>query len=156
MGTVMMLERETTPIEATERPIGKGQLVLVVEDRPRLSRTVSYICEFLSLPMERVGSGEDLSTLLEQKQPMAVICELDGGGQDGCHVMKTVAMHDPGLPIMLVTGTDQTLIGAADAVEEIWALSSVLKLRDTPGLGDVVDFLFRTGRLGGSPRLRPV
>jgi hypothetical protein len=31
-----------------------------------------------------------------------------------------------------------------------------LKLRDAPGLGDVVDFLFRTGRLGGSPRLRPV
>jgi hypothetical protein len=87
---------------------------------------------------------------------MAVVCELDGGGQDGCHVMKTVAMHDPALPIMLITGTDQMLIGAADAVEEIWGLSSVLKLRDAPGLGDVVDFLFRTGRLGGSPRLRPV
>jgi CheY-like chemotaxis protein len=152
----MMLEREAAPFEATERPIGKGQLVLVVEDRPRLSRTVSYICEFLSLPMERVGSGTDLSALLEQKQPMAVVCELDGGGQDGCHVMKTVAMHDPALPIMLITGTDQMLIGAADAVEEIWGLSSVLKLRDAPGLGDVVDFLFRTGRLGGSPRLRPV
>jgi CheY-like chemotaxis protein len=150
MGIVTTLELPITPIEATERLIGNGQLVLVVEDRPRLSRTVSYICEFLSLPMERVGSGEDLSTLLEVKQPMAVICELDGGGQDGCHVMKTVAMHDPRLPIMLVTGTDQRLIDAADAVEEIWGLSSVQKLRDAPGLGDVVDFLFCTGRIGGS------
>lgn len=156
MGTVMMLDRETKQIEPTDRPIGKGQLVLVVEDRPRLSRTVAYICEFLSLPMERVGTGEDLGAMLEHKQPMAVICELDGGAQDGCHVMKTVAMHDPSLPVMLVTGDDQTMIGAADAVEEIWGLSGVLKLRGTPGLGDVVDFLFRTGRLGGSPRLRPV
>ncbi len=45
------------------------------------------------------------------------------------------------LPIMLVTGSDPSLIGAADAVEEILALSNVVKLQDAPGLGDVVEFL---------------
>lgn len=162
MGTMMMLADRIEPAEATEilghdgACAEAGRLVVVVEDRPRLSRTVGYICEFLGLPMQRVGTGQDLAALLDEEQPMAVVCELDGGLQDGCHVMKTVAMHDATLPIMLVTGEDQALVGAADAVEEIWGLSSVLKLRDLPGLGDVVDFLFRSGRLAGTARMMPV
>ena len=143
MGMMTMLERDTSGLESAVGDAARGQIVLVVEDRPRLSRTVGYICDFLNVPMERVGTDSDLGALLEDRHPMAVICELDGGVQDGCHVMKTVATHDPSLPIMLITGADAALIGAADAVEELWALSSVLKLRDAPGLGDVVDFLFR-------------
>ena len=156
MGTVMMLEQEPKLLERTEQSIGRGQIVLVVEDRPRLSRTVGYICDFLSLPMERVSTGSDLALLLAERQPLAVICELEGGIQDGCHIMKTVAKHNPSLPILLVTGSDDALIGAADAVEEIWGLSSVVKLNEAPGLGDVVDFLFRSGRLAGSARTAPV
>ncbi len=156
MGTVTMLEREIARLESAERSAGKGQVVLVVEDRPRLSRTVGYICDFLSLPMERVGTDSDLGSLLADRQPLAVICELEGGVQDGCHVMKTIATHDPNLPIMLITGADASLIGAADAVEELWALSNVLKLQDAPGLGDVVDFLFRSGRFKGTSGLLPV
>jgi DNA-binding NtrC family response regulator len=130
--------------------------VLVVEDRPRLSRTVGYMCDFLGLAMQRVGTEEDLRAALESLAPMAVFCELEGGAQDGCHVMKSVAMYDPSLPIMLVTGGDKTLLGAADAIEEIWHLSNVLKQRNQPGLGDVVDFLFRCGELGGAVRRAPV
>ncbi len=151
-----MLKKERRCDDFADDPIGAGQIVLVVEDRPRLSRTVGYICEFLNVPMERVTTDSDLSSLLRLLQPMAVICELEGGVQDGCHIMKMVATHDPSLPIMLVTGTDGSLIGAADAIEEIWALSSVVKLQDTPGLGDVVDFLFRSGRFGGNAGLAPV
>ena len=153
---LMMFEGGTPRSGFVDGPIGKGHIVLVVEDRPRLSRTVGYICEFLSVPMERVTTDSDLGSLLELLQPMAVICELEGGAQDGCHIMKMVATHDPSLPIMLVTGNDETLLGAADAIEEIWALSSVVKLQDAPGLGDVVDFLFRSGRFGGGTGLAPV
>jgi hypothetical protein len=130
--------------------------VFVIEDRPRLAPIVGYICDFLDVPLERVGSRADLASRLADQQPIAVICELDGNHRDGCDVMKTVALHDPALPIMLVTGSDPALIGAAEAVEEIWALSSVLKLREAPGLGDVVDFLFRSGRLAGASGLMPV
>jgi DNA-binding LytR/AlgR family response regulator len=156
MGTVTMLQREGALPAPAERTVGKGQVVLVVEDRPRLSRTVGYICDFLSLPMECVSTGSDLGAILAAWQPMAVICELDGGAQDGCHVMKLVAAHDAALPILLVTGSDATLIGAAEAVEEIWHLSGVVKLQDAPGLGDVVEFLFRAGRFGGSSNLLSV
>ena len=156
MGTVTTLQRESARAAPTERAVGKGQIVLVVEDRPRLSRTVGYICDFLSLPMACVSTGSDLAAMLAEWEPMAVVCDLEGGAQDGCHVMKTVAAHDPALPMLLVTGGDASLIGAAEAVEEIWHLSGVVKLQDMPGLGDVVDFLFRTGRLGGSSSLMSV
>ncbi len=141
MGVVAMQERNASPIEPTEPVVGGGRVILVVEDRLRLSRAVSYICSYLSLPMERASADSDLSSLLEQRQPMAVICELDGGLQNGCHVMKTVAQYDPSLPVMLVTGSDPSLIAAADAVEEISALSNLVKLQDVPGIGDIVEFL---------------
>ncbi len=154
MGTMMMLDGQAKWADCADRPQVRSDVVLVVEDRPRLSRTVGYICDFLNLPMETAGGNEDLATLLDRKRPLAVICELEGVLQDGCHVMKTVAKYDATLPIMLITGSDQTLIGAADAVEEIWGLSRVSKLRDAPGLGDVVEFLCRSGQVGGSSSLR--
>ncbi len=142
-----MLDRHGRVSTAGKRAPFPGQLVLVVEDRPRLSPTVGPMCEFLGLPMRRVGTNANLGELLNSLLPMAIICELEGGLQDGCHIMKTVAAHDPELPIMLITGADQALAGAADAVEEIWGLSNVLKLRSGPGLGDVAEFLFRFARL---------
>lgn len=152
MGTAMTFEPTLSPpAPAAELP-SRSQLVLVVEDRPKLSRTVGYMCEFLGLPMECVETGSDLPALLDTYRPMAVICELKGGAQDGCQIMKAVAMHDPNLPILLVTGSDEELVDAADAVERIWHLANVVKLRNQPGLGDVVDFLFRSGRLVGSAR----
>ncbi len=156
METMSMLERRKEFADVAEQEPEPSSLVLVVEDRPRLSRMVEYICDFLGVAMERVGTNEDLGDLLDSRRPLAVICELEGGVQDGCHIMKTVAGHDPSLPIMLITGGDPALIGAAEAVEEIWGLSSVLKLRDQPGLGDVVDFLFRSGRLCANSSMMPI
>ena len=150
MGIVTTLELETG---ATERPMGRGQVVLVVEDGQRLSRTIQYICDYLSLPMQSVSREADLAPILDRMQPMAIVCELDGRAQDGCHIMKLVAAHDRGLPFLLVTGGDETLIAAATAVEEIYCLSNVRKLTDAPGLGDVVEFLLNSGRFGGTPHL---
>ena len=86
---------------------------------------------------------------------MAVVCELDGAGQDGCHVMKTVASHDPSLPVLILTGEDPALVGAADAVEEIWRLTEVSKAERLPGIAGLVDFLFQAGRKAGCLRLMP-
>lgn len=152
MGIMTALELET---EAAERPNGRSQVVLVVEDGQHLSRTIQYICDYLSLPMERVSTEADLAPILGRQQPMAIVCELDGGAQDGCHIMKLVAAHDRDLPFLLVTGGDQTLIAAAIAVEEIYSLSNVRKLTDLPSLGDVVEFLLGSGRFSGTPYLLP-
>jgi hypothetical protein len=127
----------------------------VVEDGIGIAQELWRICEFLDIAVMRVPSHGDLSSVLLTSAPMAVVCELDGSGQDGCHIMKTVASHDPSLPIMILTGDDPALIGAADAVEEIWQLTEVTKLASLPGMAGLVDFLFHAGRKGHCLRLMP-
>jgi hypothetical protein len=87
---------------------------------------------------------------------MAVLAAIEAAGQDGCHVMKTVADHDRSLPILLLTGGDPVLAGAADAVEELWGLSCVLKRPILPGLGELVEFLCLAGQMGRCLGLMPV
>jgi hypothetical protein len=137
--------------EASREP-----LVVVVEDGIGLSQSFRIICECLGIVVERMPSKDDLGVVLRNRRPMAVITEMDALGQDGCHVLMTIAAHDRSLPALLITGPDPTLLGAVDAVEELWELSSVEKWQELPGVGAMVDFLFRAGRKGSCIRLMSV
>jgi hypothetical protein len=145
-------------VTAQDNGTGAGQatrqaLVLVVEDDFGLSNAFRSVCECLEVGVERMPTRSDLGSLLRQRRPMAVVAEMDATGQDGCHVLMTVAAYDRDLPVMLIAGDDPALLGAIDAVEEIWHLTSVAKCPRLPGIGAVVDFLFRAGRKGGCMRL---
>jgi len=130
-------------------------LVLAVEDQVRFSPGLQTICEFLGIRLERVDSHRDLTPLLKVCRPMAVFCELDSPGQDGCHVMKIVAEHDRTLPLLVVSGEDPSLLGAAQAVEELLHLTGVLASERLPGIGELVEFLFAAGRKGRCLSLLP-
>jgi CheY-like chemotaxis protein len=131
-------------------------LVLVVEDEPALTSTLRAICDCLNVAVERMPSGDDLAAMLRQRRPMAVIAEMDAVGQDGCNVLMTVAAHDRALPVLLLTGDDPVLLGAIDAVEEMWQLSSVTKWPRLQSVGPVLDFIFRAGRKGSCMRLMSI
>jgi len=156
---------ETSDLEAAPFPFptpgalhghrAREAVIAVVEDGVRIAREFWAICEFLDIGVVRVSGRCDLGAVLRKHTPMAVVCEMDGVRQDGCHIMKTVASHDPSLPILLVTGDEPILAGAADAVEEIWHLTEVTKARSLPGIAGLVDFLFHAGRKGGCLRLMP-
>ncbi len=108
-----------------------------------------------------LGSNEyptydDLGSVLRQRRPMAVVAEMDAAGQDGCNVLMTVSAHDRDLPVLLIASDDPALLGAIDAVEEIWQLTSVDKWPRLLGVGALVDFLFRAGRKGGCMRLMSI
>jgi hypothetical protein len=130
-------------------------LVLAVEDQIRFSPGLQTICEFLGIQLEQVSSHCDLASLLKMQRPMAVFCELDSSGQDGCHVMKIVAAHDRTLPIMVMTGDDPSLLGAVQAVEEIFHLTGVMACERLPFVGELVEFLFSAGRKGRCLSLMP-
>jgi hypothetical protein len=147
-----------TRIAPQDQGSGRAQmtreaLVLLVEDDFELSNAFTSVCECLNVAVERVPTQGDLAPLLRQRRPMAIVAEMDGAGQDGCHVLMTVAAHDRDLPVMVISSDDPVLLGAIDAVEEIWQLTSVVKMPQLPGVGAVVDFLFRAGRKGGCMRL---
>jgi ActR/RegA family two-component response regulator len=136
--------------------IPRHPLLLIVEDGDGIAAVIQPICDFLDIAIERLPSEHDLAGALRDYRPMGVVAHLDCQGQDGCHVMMTVAQHDRSLPVLLLTGDDSALAGAADAVEELWKLESVVKFPKLPGMGAIVDFIFRAGRKGQCLRLLPV
>ncbi len=143
-------------IEGPTRPeIARQGVVAVVEDGTWISQELWAICEFLDIGVVRVPGHWDIGLVLQKHSPMALVCRMDGLRQDGCHIMKTVAGHDASLPMLLLTGDDQAMIGAADAVEEIWQLTEVTKVPSLPSIAGLVDFLFKAGRKGNCLRLMP-
>ena len=137
-------------------PSPRHPLLLIVEDGDDIACAFQPICDFLDIAVERIPSEHDLAGALRDYHPMGVVAHLDCEGQDGCHVMMTVAQHDRSLPVLLLTGDDPALAGAADAVEELWKLESLVKYPRLPKIGVIVDFIFRAGRKGRCLRLMPV
>jgi PleD family two-component response regulator len=131
-------------------------VVAIVSDDPAMIESLAPVCEFLELKMEVVSAGMDLSQVLREVRPMAVISSVDGEDQDGFHAMKMIARHRRDLPIMLLTDGDPVLMGAADAVQDLWGLTSVTRTSGFPVAGQLVAFLFGAGRRAGCLRLVPV
>ncbi len=134
----------------------RAPIVLVVEDDEEYSSALRAVCDCLDVVVERMPSHGDLGSLLGERRPMAVVAAMDGAGQDGCHILMTVAAYDRDLPVLLITNDDPALLGAIEAVEEVWQLKSVVKWPRLLGIGAVVDFLFRAGRRSGCMRLMPL
>jgi hypothetical protein len=133
----------------------RDPLIMVIEDGNSLSIAFQQVCSCLNVSMEHLTSRMDVSSAMRGRRPMAVIAHMAGEWQDGCHVLMSVAAHDRSLPVLLITGPDATLLGAADAVEEVWGLTGVEKVTELPPLGVFMDFVFRAGRAGRCMRLMP-
>ena len=140
---------------ACELPPKGGLRVLVVEDAPVLSQTVGFLCNYLGITVETLKKDADLKQALQVKQPMAIMSAIDKSGQDGCDLPKEVAEHDGSLPVLLVTASNPASLAVLEGLEKICRLRNVLKIAGTPGVGDLVEFLFKAGRRSGS-RLMPV
>jgi Flagellar regulatory protein FleQ len=155
MNDVTIMDRPASMDSRQVSQAAAQPVVVVVSDDPTLSRSLETICEFLEISVEYVTTDEDIAVVLRDYNPMALVGEVDGRGQDGFHVMMTLAGHDRDLPFLLLTGGDPIAAGAADAVEELWGLTSVIKSAELPKVGQLVDFLFRAGRRANCLGLMP-
>ncbi len=140
----------------TRESIAPQGMVMIVGDDLSWGQNLDLICDFFGIAVEHVPSELDVGYLLREFRPMAVIAEADARGQDGFNVMLEVARHDPDLPMMLLTGQDPALLGAAEAMREVTGLTRLIAVPELPVLGDVIDFLFRAGRAAGIGRMMPV
>jgi CheY-like chemotaxis protein len=130
--------------------------ILVVRDDDKNNDFIDQICEFLDVGVEHASSRDDLASLLRGLRPMAVIADLESDTQDGFHVMKVAASYSRTLPILMLTSNDQSLLGAIEAVQEIWGLTRVTTITETGGIGGLVDFICHAARTAGMPRLMRV
>ena len=133
----------------------RGNLVMVVEDRIGLSSQVGAICNYIGLNVEAVASVADLGVLLDERRPLALIASFESEHQDGGHVMKSVAMHDRGLPLMMVTGGNPIYMGAAEAMQEVFKLAAVTLPPEDVTFGQMVEFLARASQRNRRRRLGP-
>ena len=136
------------PTEVAELVTRRTPLVLVIEDPPAVSVAIAELCAYLGVAVDRLGAERDLTRGFRERRPMAVIASLDGPEQDGCYVMMQLAEHDPAVPLLLLTGGNEVLSGAADAVAELCALAEVTQSAALPDAAALVAFLFRAGQAG--------
>jgi hypothetical protein len=130
--------------------------VFIVSEDPERQMSIAPVCDFLDLDVQIVTGADDLASLLRMQRPMAVIADTEGADQDGFHAMKLVAGYNRDLPVMLLTEGDPAMMGAADAIQELWGLRSVTLTSGYPAAGQIVAFLFSAGRTAGHLRLVPV
>ena len=135
---------------------GRHSLLVVRDHVDQDNDFLEAICEFLDIGVAYATGSDDIGALLTAARPMAVIAPLEGEHQDGFHVMKVVAAHDRMLPVMLRAGNDTTLLGAVDAVQEIWGLRDVTTSGEAAGIGPLAEFIFSTARAAGTSGLMRV
>jgi CheY-like chemotaxis protein len=133
----------------------QGVVAIVCDDPVTIAR-ISPVCEFLDLKIEVVSAGTDFDHVLQSHRPMAVVTDVEGQSQDGFHTMKQVARYSRDLPVLVLTDGDTVLMGAVDAVQALWGLTSVTTTSEFPMAGQLVAFLFAAGRRAGCMRLVPV
>jgi hypothetical protein len=135
------------------RTIPGRHALLVIRDVDQNNECLEAVCAFLDIDVEYATPRHDLRALLSAVRPLAVIADLDGETQDGCHVMKVVAKLDPNLPVLLLGSSDPAFMGAVDAVREIWGLKRVMTADTVVGVGTLVDFICHAARDAGWSRL---
>lgn len=150
------LPKTTAASDDDERRKARKPLVLIIEDAPVMSEAFHNVCDFLNVAVETIPSSSNVIAALQRYSPMAVVAEMEARGQDGCNVLMTVSAYDRDLPVLLVTGEAPALLGAIDAVTEIWELSSVTTWPYLQGVAGIVDFLFCAGRKGSCMRLMSI
>lgn len=156
IGTAEIIDRPWATATPSNRPVPAQHSVLIVRDADQNSDYLDSVCEFLDIGVEHATTTDDLGSILAMLNPMALITDLTGEVQDGFHVMKMVAGHDRSLPVLLLTSNDPALLGAVDAVQEVWGLRRVTTVSPAAGIGALVDFICRAARSAGRSRLMRV
>lgn len=133
-------------------------------ESPDQARSVRSMCESLGARVESLNRSSCVAEILRYMEPCAVISEIALDGRDGFDVMKLVAEYNRNLPLLMLTGRDPVVLGAVDAIEEIWELTDVWRMEQPPSLAGLRAFIGAAGALGphfsadttttrGTPRL---
>ena len=125
-------------------PPMEAPLIVVCQDQTPIGAAVIPLAAELGFRVEVISGCSRLFEFLHYMQPSAVISDLVLSNQDGFDVMKIVAGYNRDLPLLVVT-SDPVLLGAVDAIEELWRLTNVWRMRSDPTPAKLAEFLQRSG-----------
>jgi PAS domain S-box-containing protein len=103
-------EGQTAEIAAADSPpvaLGRGELVLVADDEQSILKLAKHILETHGYRVLAAGDGLEALAIFSRHRPAirAVIIDLMMPNLDGPTAIKALRSHDPGLPILAVSGT---------------------------------------------------
>ena len=137
-------------------PFTPVRTVLVVDDRRDVADTLADMCRALGYAAEVAADGEAMLGLLERHRPDAVIVDVMMPQQDGFEALKDISVHNPALPVLLVTGhggdwleMGQTL-GRARGLTSVHTLAKPIRLHALRRFLEAVGGEGRVGKARGS------
>jgi PAS domain S-box-containing protein len=112
-------EGQTAEVAAADSPpvpLGRGELVLVADDEQSILKLAKHILETHGYRVLAANDGREALAIFARHRPAirAVIIDLMMPNLDGPTAIRALRSHDPGLPILAVSGTspnDNPLLG---------------------------------------------
>ena len=135
-------------IDAAPRP-----LVLVLEAEPRISDILAELADFLRVDVECVPTVGALETALATQHPIGLLAHAPEGDITAWSALRVVSRSDPGLPVLLVTGTGRAETEEFDPSIPRRPLTNIYWVDHQPGMRSIVEFLFLAERRSGVPAL---
>jgi hypothetical protein len=136
--------------------VGETQHILAIGVDPWLLGSLSPLCDALDIRLITSASPHEVPLALGRCRPIGVVAMIDGS-DGGCFgALRSVSAFDADLPVLLVTGRDPAAEGMIDAAEQLWGLTNVNRIAETPGPREIMGFLFMAGRHSGTGRLLPL
>ena len=82
-----------------------GRNVLIVDDDPELLNLLGLIASTTGIRVDLAGSGEEALVQLESGHYRKLITDLDMPGIDGFTLARLARVKQPGLEVVLMTGS---------------------------------------------------
>jgi CheY-like chemotaxis protein len=108
----------------TKPPLGRGELILLVEDNDKVREATVSRLESLGYAVLKAKTGPEAITLLESGQPIALVFSdiVMPGGMTGYDVAEWVLSMKPDLKVLLTSGYSDMQHTVREAVREIKVL----------------------------------
>lgn len=83
--------------------MGEPLKVLVVDDDPRMVRTIRDILKAKGYAVLSAYTGEDGVEMVKEEKPDCVLMDIKMPGMNGVEALKMIQAIDPGLPVVLMS-----------------------------------------------------
>jgi CheY-like chemotaxis protein len=124
--------------------------VLIVDDVASDAMTLDLLCRSLGLETICTASTAEAAAVLTRTRPAAIITNLVMLAADGLECLFVIAEHAPTIPVMIITGSDKSLLEAASNLGENYCLRNFVCVECPIGINTLRAFVTRSG-LPSSP-----
>ena len=110
-----------------------GETILIVDDEPRVAKSIEMILRDEHFDVTCVNSGLDALERIRTDPPELVLLDIWMEGMDGLEVLKKIKENDTDLPVIMISGHGSietavrcTKLGAFDFLEKPLSLEKLL------------------------------